>query len=149
MNRTVRTIQKLILIFSVIFLSACQESGTWTDDAQNWERIFQHEKPSDVTLLHSSYWRSPHFAYEYEYFLQIQKNSAFEKQILSAYPMAEIVDKKELAELAQGSQGRPDWFIPKPISKYRVWKYSDLVDSRFRLLIDKESGDVFLTDIQL
>ncbi len=58
--------RRLIAILAAIFLTGCHESGTWKDDKRNWQRIFRVAKPDDITVVHSWFWRSPHFTYEYE-----------------------------------------------------------------------------------
>ena len=143
------TMRALIAILAVVFLTGCHESGTWKDDARNWKRIFQVAKPDDITITHSWFWRSPHFTYEYEYYLQVQKHADFQKRLLTMNQMTEVVGEKELREAGAWSQHRPDWFAPKPIAQYQVWIYSNAPNSAFRLLIDRETGDLFLSDRQL
>jgi hypothetical protein len=64
-------------------------------------------------------------------------------------PMKQLLQDKELQEATVWSQHRPTWFVPKPIAQYEVWVYSDAPNRDFRLLIDRESGDLFLSDTQL
>jgi hypothetical protein len=140
------------VIFAIIFavlLIGCHESGTWADDAKNWKRIFRVEKPKDITVLHSWFWRSPHFTYEYEYYLQVRKNADLENRLLTMNPMRQITEDSELREVAALSDHRPMWFAPKPVTQYQVWVYSNAPQSEFRLLIDPETGDLFLSDCQL
>lgn len=139
----------LIAILAVVLLTGCHESGTWKDDARNWKRIFRVAKPDDITVVHSWFWRSPHFTYEFEYFLQVQKHAAFQKRLLTMDPMVEVLGEKELQEATAWSQHRPEWFAPKPVVHYQVWVYSNAPNISFRLLIDRETGDLFLSDMQL
>jgi hypothetical protein len=133
----------------ILLLTGCHESGTWKDDARNWKRIFGVAKPDDITVTHSWFWRSPHFTYEYEYYLQVQKQPDLQKRLFAMNPMTEVVSEKELREVTAWSQHRPDWFAPKPIAQYQVWIYSNAPGGDFRLLIDRETGDLFLSDCQL
>lgn len=139
----------LALILVAVLLAGCHESGTWKDDARNWRRIFRVDKPDGITVVRSWYWRSPHFTFEYEYYLQIQKHADFQKRLLTMNPMTEVVGEEEIQKAAAGSQNRPDWFAPKPIAQYQVWIYSNAPNSNFRLLIDRATGDLFLYDQQL
>jgi hypothetical protein len=43
----------------------------------------------------------------------------------------------------------PRWFAPKAVDKYEVWVYQDHPESNFRVFIDKETGNLFLTDYQI
>src|SRR5438876_1059808 len=139
----------LIAILAVVLLTGCHESGTWKDDARNWKRIFRVTKPDDIMVTHSWFWRSPHFTYEYEYYLQVQKHADLQKRLLTMNPMTEVVGEKKLREATAWSQQRPDWFAPKPVAQYQVWIYSNAPNNDFRLLIDRETGDLVLSDRQL
>jgi hypothetical protein len=139
----------IFTIFAAVLLVGCHESGTWKDDARNWKRIFRAAKPDDITVVHSWFWRSPHFTYEYEYYIQIQKHPHLQQRLLTMNPMKHLTLEKELQETAVWSQHRPVWFVPKAIAQYEVWVYSNAPNSNFRLLIDRETGDLFLSDTQL
>lgn len=135
------------IMLSAVLLVGCHESGTWRDDAGNWKRIFRVEKPANVTVVHSWFWRSPHFTYEFEYYLQVEKNADLQKRLLTMNPMKQVGEEKELqAVMAWSQQNRPAWFAPKPVAEYGVWIYSNASASSFRLLIDRKTGDLFLVD---
>ena len=61
-----------------VILAACGpvKFGNWTDDPDNWGRAFQSSKPDDVEVVHSYYYRSPHFTYEFSYYFHIRANRA-------------------------------------------------------------------------
>jgi len=61
----------------------------------------------------------------------------------------QITLEKELQEAVLWSQHRPAWFVPKPVAQYEVWVYSNAPPCDFRLLIDRDTGDLFLSDTQL
>ncbi len=101
---------KILTIFTLLtalLLAGCHESGTWKDDARNWKRVFRVAKPSDITVVHSWFWRSPHFTYEYEYYLQVQKHEDLQRRLLTMNPMVEVTDEQELQKVASWSQRRP------------------------------------------
>jgi len=132
-----------------VLLVGCHESGTWSDDARNWKRIFQVAKPADINVVHSWFWRSPHFTYEYEYYIQVQKHADLQKRLLTMNPMKQLTQENELQMAMVWSQHKTTWFVPKPVAMYEVWVYSNAPNSDFRLLIDRETGDLFLSDTQL
>jgi hypothetical protein len=136
-------------ILMAFLLVGCHESGTWTDDARNWKRIFREPKPDDIKVVHSWFWRSPHFTYEFEYYVQIRKHDDLERRLLTMNPMKQLTLDSQLQEASDWSQHKPTWFVPKPIAHYEVWVYSNAPNSRFRLLIDRETRDLFLADTQL
>ena len=43
----------------------------------------------------------------------------------------------------------PSWFAPKPLTEYEIWTYADDASGNFRLLIDKQTGHIFLADYQV
>ena len=144
-----KSMRAALLILAAFLLVGCHESGTWNDDAWNWMRIFRVPKPADITVVHSWFWRSPHFTYEYEYYIHVQKNADFQKRLLTMNPMKQPKQEGELQKAIKWSQHRPTWFVPKPIAQYEVWLYSNAPNSHFRLVIDRETGDLFLSDTQL
>jgi hypothetical protein len=110
----------LLVLLGCVFLVGCHESGTWKDDSKNWKRIFHASKPPDVTVIHSLFWRSPHFTYEFEYFLQIQKNDDFKKKLFYYNKLKQLATPTELHDVAAFFEEKPSWFLPKPISDYEI-----------------------------
>jgi uncharacterized membrane protein YjjB (DUF3815 family) len=51
-------------------------AGTWVDGPGNWSRAFASTKPPDVSVVHSKYWRSPHWSFEFAYFFEIAPSPA-------------------------------------------------------------------------
>jgi hypothetical protein len=101
-------------------------------------------------VVHSRFWRSPHWTYEFEYFIQIQPNDKFTKSLFDHNKFKEVrLTNNETDSITHFVQDKPAWFLPKPISNYEVWAYSDEPDSRFRLFIDKISKELFLSDNQI
>jgi hypothetical protein len=144
-----RPTRLILSICAAASLAGCHESGTWSDDNKNWKRIFRVAKPSDITVVHSQFWRSPHFTYEFRYFLWVRKHEDFQKRLLTLNTMKKVSEERELQEVAAWPEDKPAWFVPKPIAGYDVWIYSNAPDSHFRLLIDRETSDLFLCDYQL
>ena len=64
----VRPVAWLATLALALVAGGCGRAGTWTDDPGNWRRIFRGPKPAGVAMIHSWYWRSPHFTMEFEYF---------------------------------------------------------------------------------
>src|SRR6188474_2536232 len=129
-----------ILILAAFLLVGCHESGTWNDDARNWMRIFRIAKPADITVVHSRFWRSPHFTYEYEYYIHVQKHADLQKRLLTMNPMKQLTQEGQLQNAIAWSKRRPTWFVPKSTEQYEVWIYSNAPNSHFRLLIDRATG---------
>jgi hypothetical protein len=103
---------------------------------------------NDITVVRSWFWRSPHFTYEYEYYIHIKAYADLQKRLLTMNPMKEVVDDA-VRQPTGWSQHKPEWFAPKPMTGYQVWVYSNAPNSEFRLLIDRETHDLFLSDCQL
>jgi len=47
----------------LVILAGC--GATWVDDAGNFKRVFGFSQPGDVKVIHSYYWKSPHWTVEY------------------------------------------------------------------------------------
>lgn len=135
----------------VVFAAGCGylKSGTWEDDPANWKRAFRSVKPDDVVVVHSRYWRSPHWSYEAAYVFEIAPNAELRQQLF---------DKNRLVRLDEptAEQARrlcfpecPVWFAPRSSENHEVWGYEDGPPGNFRVLIDRDTGTLFLTDFHV
>jgi hypothetical protein len=43
----------------------------------------------------------------------------------------------------------PAWFAPKAVDEYEIWTYADDPRGNFRVLIDRKTGTMFLSDYQV
>lgn len=117
-------------------------SGTWNDDPKNYGRAWGVSKPDDVVMVHSWYWRSPHFTREEAYFFEFQKHPQLLQSFIAANGMTPAV-----FEASKGfAMEKPSWFLPKPFEAYEAW-YQPTGDAwAFR---DKETGEIFIYACQL
>jgi hypothetical protein len=122
-------------------------AGTWTNDPRNWERAFDSKQPHDVVVVHSEYTRFPHWSYEFRYCFEIAANSALQEQLMSRNKLRRIDDRE--VNGVQQTQGNPSWFLPKDSSQYDGWVFDGDPNRNFRVLIDRESGAIYLSDRQL
>jgi len=138
-----RRIYLMISVIAAVLTSACHRSGTWNDDPKNWQRAFDERTPTNITVVHSRYWRSAHWTMEYAYFFEA-----------TGGVRSELLSDTNLVRLDANAQMRffdpkPEWFAPKPVNEYEVYGYTNDPPSRFRLLLDKKDGRAFFTDFQL
>lgn len=139
----------LVLAGFVTFVVGCHESGTWQDDPKNWNRIFGSPKPKDVTVVRSWYLRTPHWSYEVEYLIQIAANAKLKKAWLALGELKRLDSPDEIAEAHRFTERRPKWFAPKDRAEYEVWVRSNEPHSKFRVFVDRETGDLFATDYSM
>ena len=140
-----------VLVLAVVVASGCGYfvSGTWEDDPKNWTRAFQSTKPPDVLVVHSKYWRSPHWSYEFQYFFEIAPNADLKRQLFSANKLRRVTGADAAKARKNVSGNAPAWFAPKAIDHYEVWVFENEPDRNFRVLIDSASGQMFLHDYVL
>jgi hypothetical protein len=141
---------RLLLMVAALSLASCGYvmSGQWEDDPKNWRRAFGSTKPDDVVVIHSKYWRSPHWTVEFGYCFKIQAHAGLRHQLFTKNRLERIDDAD--AARARSTCGPPSWFAPDPIEKYEAWTYLDPpADNNFIVLIDKKSGTMFLADCQI
>jgi hypothetical protein len=124
-------------------------SGEWSDDPANWGRAFGTTKPDEVVVRHSRYWRSPHWTLEYEYFFEVERNAGLAKQAFGGNDLVRVEGEDAVRVRDDAFRERPPWFAPRPAERYEVWILRDQPDSRFRLLIDRETGTWFMADYQV
>lgn len=134
-----------------LLLSLCSgcsllSSGTWEDDADNWKRAFQSIQPDDVVVLHSWYWRSPHWTYEFEYFFEIECNAALTEQLFTENKLIQLDSEDAVIAKDNFFNDPPEWFAPKAVDEYEIWVFEDQPERNFRVLIDKETCTLFLAE---
>lgn len=142
---------EVMIAFAVLGASCGYlKSGTWEDDPRNWGRAFDSEKPTYVEVVHSKYWRSPHFTYEFEYFFEISdRRGEFKKELFSRNSLVKL-PPSEAAEARDHCFGEPPpWFVPRAAAEYDVWVYCDLPRGNFRVFVETKTGSVFLADHQV
>jgi len=145
--------RRAAVVLSVVALlsSGCGYfmSGTWDDDPKNWGRAFDSTKPPEVIVVHSRYWRSPHWSYEFQYFFEIAPNTELKRQLFIANKLREVTGNEAVEARAKVFGDAPAWFAPKSLAAYEVWVFADEPGRNFKVLIDKVSGHIFMNDYQV
>ena len=118
--------------------------GTWVDDSGNFKRVFGFSQPDGVKVLHSYYWKSPHWTTEYSYFIEVQPSSKFLSGLTANELMTDVNPDPRLLE---SCGTRPAWFLPKPLGSYEAWVSK--TQMRYRVFRDKAEGTLFVCDEQL
>lgn len=124
-------------------LAGC--GGTWVDDAGNFKRVFGISQPPDVRVVHSYYWKSPHWSTEYRYFIAIHASSKFSIGLTSSEVATAVAP--DTAVLDRCGSDRPQWFLPKALEHYEMWIPKAAGD--YRMFRDKANGVLFVCDQQL
>lgn len=123
-------------------------AGTWEDDPGNWGRAFGSTKPPDVKVVHSKYWRSPHFTYEYSYFFEIAPNAALKSQLFGQNKLKQLTGADADNAKRDAGSSAPKWFAPKDAIAYELWVPADQPEG-YLVLIDRVSGEMFMFSQQL
>lgn len=98
-------------------------------------------------MLHTWYWRSPHFTREYRYYFEIEANQQLETQLLVENDLVEI-GKVTLQGIPVLHGNIPEWFVAKTLENYAIYRYREAEGSNFWVFIDKETQNIYLTDSQ-
>jgi hypothetical protein len=140
-----------LFLLIMLFNAGCGYfvAGTWEDDSGNWNRAFQSTRPPDVTVVHSKYWRSAHWTYEFQYFFEIAPNQPLRDQLLTSNKMRQATGEEATQIRMTVFGDAPSWFAPKGVSEYEVWVLEGERDRHFKVLIDRKSGAMFLNDYQV
>lgn len=144
MSRILRNILAAVVLASGP--GACHRSGTWNDAPANWDRAFQTTKPADVVVVHSRYWRSPHWTYEFEYFFHIRTNAALSRQLFEQNSLKKLDGAEREIAFGHFAGAKPAWFLPGPADRYEAWAFRDEPGRNFRVFVERETGDLFLAD---
>lgn len=122
-------------------------AGTWEDDPQNWNRAFKERQPASVKIIHSKYWRSNRFTYEFVYYFEVDAAPEWKNNFLKSRELIQVD-----ASAAHGfrdnvhSDDTPAWFAPDPVNQYEVWDRTGYPGS---VWINKTNGHIFFYDMQL
>jgi hypothetical protein len=138
-------VRKVLLVVSCLTLwIAAGCGGTWVDDDRNFKRVFDFDKPQDVTVVHSYYWKSSHWSTEYRYFIALRPPLRFVERLTDAKLMTpESPDEAMVSSCGD----RPQWFLTEPLTNYQAWIPKS--DDRYRVFRDKTDGTVFVCDQRL
>ncbi len=79
----------------------------------------------------------------------MKKNEDLQKRLLTMNRLQKVTQEKEFQKMISRTGFEPKWFAPMPFARYDVWVFSAATDGNFRLLIDRETGDIFLSDYLL
>jgi hypothetical protein len=141
---TKQTIRWRILSLALLLvLPGC--GGTWIDDDGNFNRVFGFSKPQDLEVLHSYYWKSPHWTVEYIYFISLKASPKFVTGLTSPELMTSVPSGAE--GLRSCGDKPPKWFLPKSLTDYEVW--IPKAAEGYRVFRDKADGTLFLCDERL
>jgi hypothetical protein len=138
-----------LFVLAVLVNAGCGYfmAGTWEDDPGNWSRALHSTKPPDVRVIHSKYWRSAHWTYEFEYFFEIAPNQKLKEQLFRENKLRQLTGDQ--AGKVKNFGTAPTWFAPKDVTEYEVWVFEGEPDHNFRVLIDKKSDVIFLSNFQV
>jgi hypothetical protein len=143
------TIALVLLLFLDNAGCGYVKAGTWEDDPGNWNRALQSTKPPNVEVIHSRYWRSPHWSYEFEYFFEIGPNAKLKEQLFGKNKLQQVTGDEAMKIKKNTFGNLPKWFAPNDVTEYEVWVFEGEPNSNFKVLIDKKSGVTFLNDYRV
>ena len=127
----------------VLVLAGC--GATWVDDDGNFARVFGFNKPQDVEVIHSVYWKSAHWSVEYYYFIALRVPPKFLASLTSVETMTSVATDKAVSN-ACGDKP-PLWFMPKSLNSYEAWVPK--AGAGYRVFQDRADGILFLCDERL
>src|SRR5438105_11071242 len=76
--------------FFLLQADSIQHAGTWEDDPKNWYRAFNEEQPAQVKVVHSKYWRSNHFTYEFIYYFEVEATPEWKDKFVAKHNLKQV-----------------------------------------------------------
>jgi hypothetical protein len=131
------------LIFFAFLTTAC--GGTWENDDDSWEKTFGEEKPIDIELINSYFWKSSHWTYEYEVYMEIKYNQKWLLKMINQYEM-EATTIFSMNQIGLVNE-KPSWFAPKTADDYVLLESNKFKEAK--ILIDKKTSTLYFTFNQL
>lgn len=136
-----------VLPFMAMQADGIQHAGNWEDDPKNWYRAFNEEQPAQVKVIHSKYWRSNHFTYEFIYYFEVEATPEWKDKFLANHNLKQVPPTTARSfRTNNGGNDTPNWFAPDPVNRYDVWDKPDYFGS---VWIGKTNGHIFFYDEQL
>lgn len=101
-----------------------------------------------MTVVHSWYWRSPHWSYEAAYIFELEIT---DPNLLNGFKQAlEPYTGQELDyPIDNFFATKPIWFIPSSLKEYDIWIEGTDMFSHYKLFIHRSTGRVYITDFQV
>jgi hypothetical protein len=130
---------KIIFFSFLLTLISCEVK---TDDAEEAYQYWSGEKPTqDLNIEYAKYWRSPHWSYEYKFYLTFRPSEIWWNEFLKRNNLKR--DMKNSSEFIDV----PAWFHPtKRCIQYRS---DDDFDQGSRYYRDSLTGKCFIYEVQL
>ena len=143
-----RRLTYMLLVAFALLQAGCGYlmEGTWEDDPKNWKRAFDSTKPDDVIVVHSKYWRSPHWTNEFQYFFEFAPNTKLKEQLFTKNRLRRITGDEAAKAKANAFGDAPAWFAPKGVAEYDLWVFENEPDRNLKILIDRNSAATFVSD---
>jgi len=136
-----------VIPFIAMQADGIQHAGTWEDDPKNWYRAFNEEQPAQVKVVHSKYWRSNHFTYEFIYYFEVEATPEWKDKFVAEHSLKQVSPATARSFRTNNSaDDTPNWFAPDPVGRYDVWDKAGYFGS---VWIDKTNGHIFFYDAQL
>ena len=133
--------------FFAMQADSIQHAGTWEDDPQNWYRAFRQQQPAEIKVVHSKYWRSSHFTYEFIYYFEVEATPEWRDAFLKKRGLTQVSPSAARSfRTNTHSDDTPGWFAPEPVELYDVWDKGGYFGS---VWINKTSGHIYFYDAQL
>ena len=141
-------LQPGVLPFIAMQADSIQHAGTWEDDPKNWYRAFNEEQPAQVKVVHSKYWRSNHFTYEFIYYFEVEATPEWKDNFVAKQGLKQVSPSIARSFRTNNhSDDTPNWFAPDPVDRYEVWDKAGYIFGS--VWIDKTNGHIFFWDAQL
>ena len=80
---------------------------------------------------------------------EIAANAALRQQLFSQNRLAKLEGPAAAEAKRLCFPECPAWLAPKSVDEYEVWEHADEPGRKFRVLIDRNTGTIFLTDFQV
>lgn len=157
-KRMKRLVAMILMSALASFQAACGyfAAGEWEDDPGNWGRAWGYAKPDDVTMVHSWYWRSPHWTREEAYFFQFRWHQELFDELVARNGMVRSkFGSGDPIKDASYCRDKPSWFAPKSGSSYDLWHCPSTtgtpawVPPSCLLFRDNETNELFVYACQL
>jgi hypothetical protein len=102
---------------------------------------------NQIKVVHSKYWRSDHFTFEYLYYFEVEATPEWREAFLKEKKLILVPTASAMSyRSTTHSDATPSWFAPEPVDLYDTY---DLPGYPGSVWINKSNGHIFFEEAHL
>jgi hypothetical protein len=112
--------KRVYIIFLIAITCFNCGSGTFENDPDTWYKAFGENPPEQVEIINSRFWKSAHWSYEFELYVEFKATNDFiNSYFLKRFDFKETTKPK--LDLGFKDE-KPNWFVSNKFEQYSIYE---------------------------